>query len=132
MLNARDAAIISMGVSIMDAQRKKELMREYKSRKPEMGIVSFRCTATGESFLMGSKDTKADINSNRFQLELGSSYNRPMQALWNEHGGAGFDISVPEVLDYDKDDLDKDYSEDLEILCQYYLEKDIKARRLKP
>ena len=51
-----------------DMQRKKQLLGEYKNRKPEMGIISFRCAATEETFLYISKDTKADINSNRFKL----------------------------------------------------------------
>lgn len=132
MFTAKNPAIIGGEVNKMDPKRKKELQMEYKNRKPEMGLVSFHCVKTGESFIMGSKDTKADINSSRFQLELGSSYNHPLQSLWNEHGAQGFKIFVPETLDYEKDDEGLDYTEDLEVLCAAYLENDKKARRLKP
>lgn len=46
----------------MDTKRKKELLQQWKNRRPEMGVISFRCKKTGESFLGISKDTKADFN----------------------------------------------------------------------
>ena len=55
----------------MDTKRKKELLQQWKNRRPEMGVISFRCKKTGESFLGISKDTKADFNSNRFKLSGG-------------------------------------------------------------
>jgi hypothetical protein len=54
----------------METIRRKELLMEYKHRKPEMGIISFRCIATGDVIFYPSKDTKADINGNSFQLGL--------------------------------------------------------------
>lgn len=41
----------------MDAQRRKELMLEWKNRRPEMGVISIVCKATGDMFLGTSKDT---------------------------------------------------------------------------
>lgn len=35
----------------MDMKRKKQLLEEYKNRRPEMGVISYRCIATNESFL---------------------------------------------------------------------------------
>lgn len=34
----------------MDMKRKKQLLEEYKNRRPEMGVISYRCLATNESF----------------------------------------------------------------------------------
>lgn len=115
----------------MDAKRKKELLLEFKNRKAEMGIVSFHCVPTGDHFIMGSKDTKADLNSNRFQLEMGNNYNRALQTLWNQHGSAAFTIGVLEVLPYDEKEENKDYTADLEALCCCYLESNTKMKRLK-
>ena len=49
----------------MDTKRKKELLQQWKNRHPEMGVISFRCKKTGESFLGISKDTKADLCAGR-------------------------------------------------------------------
>lgn len=55
----------------MDTKRRKELVSEWKNRHPEMGVISFKCKATDESFLGISMDTKADYNSTRFKLLMG-------------------------------------------------------------
>ena len=70
----------------MDTKRKKELLQQWKNRHPEMGVISFRCKKTGESFLGISKDTKADFNSNRFQLSGGMHPNNRIDVLWNLFG----------------------------------------------
>lgn len=70
---------IRLEVKTMNIQRKKELIEEWKNRRPEMGVISFRCKATGETFLGISKDTKADFNSNSFKLSTGK--HQPIQRM---------------------------------------------------
>ena len=84
----------------MDIKRKKELLNEWKMRRPEMGIISISCTATGNQFLGISKDTKADLNSNRFRLSVNLHANKQIQKLWNEHGEQQFLFSVVKTLEY--------------------------------
>ena len=96
--------------------RKKELKEHYRSMKPLMGIVIFECLPSGKAYLACAKDTKAVINSKRFQLENGSCFSRNMQADWQKYGAAGFDIRVLEALEYDKDETKTDYSADLAAL----------------
>ena len=79
----------------MDKSRKKELLGAYKERRPEMGVLSFRCSAAGEEFLMPAADLPAKLNRIRFQLNAGSCPNKRLQALWTEHGEAGFVRAVP-------------------------------------
>ena len=45
----------------MDIKRKKELLKEWKNRRPEMGIISISCKPTGDLFLGISKDTSAEF-----------------------------------------------------------------------
>ena len=70
----------------MDTKKKKELLQQWKNRRPEMGVISFRCKKTGESFLGISKDTKADFNSNRFKLSGGGASeqktDRALESVW--------------------------------------------------
>lgn len=113
----------------MDPKRKKQLMEEYKNRKPEMGVISFKCIATGESFLGASTDTKADFNSNKAKLGFNSHPNKYMQKLWNENGGIdGFELSVIEVLKYE--DPKEDHREELEELRDICLGENTKARKI--
>jgi len=110
----------------LNTERRKQLLEEYKNRKPEMGILSFCCTATNEKFLCQSKDTKAHINSNVFQLSAKTHPNKRLQALWNQYSESGFDISVIQVLKYE--DPPADYAEKLEKLLAKCLDEDPSAK----
>lgn len=118
--------------------RKKQLLMEYKYRKPEMGIVSYKCIDTQESFLGISKDTKATMNGNTFRLDANSHYNKKLQALWNQYGKENFEITVLKVLPYKEEDLDKtsigknDYTEELETLLIKMLNENEKAMSINP
>lgn len=96
--------------------RKSELKAQYRTMKPNMGIVIFECLPSGKAYLACAKDTKAVINSKRFQLENGSCFCKKMQADWLEYGAEAFSIRVLEALEYDEDDSKTDYSGDLAAL----------------
>ena len=93
-----------------------------------MGILSYRCIATGESFLGASTDIHADINSLNMKLTSGYHPNRQLLSLWKEYGKDGFEISVIEELEYK--DGEEDYKEKLEALREEYLEKDPTSKKI--
>lgn len=95
----------------MDKKVRKELVNEWKNRHPEMGIISFQCKETGETFLGISKDTKADYNSNRFKLLMGGHPNKRMQEIWNQYGEGCFEYAVMKILEYD--DPQEDHTDNL-------------------
>lgn len=115
-------------VSKMDIRRKKELLELYRNRRPEMGVISYRCKETGEAFLGISKDTRADFNSTNMKLEANWHPNKRLQELWNQYGADGFELSVVKVLKYD--DPHEDHTEKLESLREQCLVADPNARRI--
>jgi hypothetical protein len=112
----------------MDMKHKKELLEEYKIRCPEMGVISFRCNATGEEFLGISKDTKADFNGNSFKLSSGGHPNKRLQELWTQYGESGFELSVSKVLKYE--DPKEDHTAELEVLREQCLVSNPQARKI--
>lgn len=112
----------------MDLKRKKQLIKEYENRKPEMGIISFCCVITKETFLDISKDTKADFNSNRFKLMANWHPNKRLQELWNLYHENNFQLSVIQILKYE--DPKTDHTEELEKLLMQCLESNSNARRI--
>lgn len=112
----------------MDAQRKKQLLEEYKHRRPEMGVIALRCRATGEAFFGTSNDTRADFNSLRVKLNSKQYPNKRLQALWNGHGPEGFELSVIKVLKYE--DPHEDHWAELEELREQCLAQEPEARRI--
>lgn len=101
----------------MDNKTKQELKQDYKNRKPEMGIISFYCRNTGESFLGISKDTRIGFNSSKFQLSNKMHTNKKLQSLYDQYGEQGFDYQVVSVLKVDEtsEHQDQDLKELLEI-----------------
>ena len=85
----------------MDKQKKKELLEQYKFRKPEMGIIAMRCTATGDLFLDISKDTVRGFNRYKVQLDTKTHPNRKLQELWNAYGEGSFECTVFRKHEYD-------------------------------
>lgn len=112
----------------MDAMRRKQLMEEYKHRRPEKGVISYRCKETGVSYLGISKDTRADFNSTNVKLAGNSHPNKEMQAIWNQYGQDGFEISVLKVLKY-KDPADN-HATELEELRETCLSADPNAKKI--
>ena len=112
----------------MDKAQKKAMVEQWKLRRPEMGVISIRCKATGEAFLGASKDTKADFNSNRAKLSMGSHPNKRLAALWEQYGEEGFVFSVAAVLEYE--DPLEDHTEELESLRELCLAEDKHAVKI--
>ena len=112
----------------MDVKRKKQLLEEYKNRRPEMGVISYRCIATNESFLGISKDTRADFNSSSAKLAMNYHPNKRLQELWNHYGAEGFALSVVKTLKYENPA--DDHTAELEALREQCLAQDKLARRI--
>lgn len=109
----------------MDQSKRKELLQNYKNRHPEMGIISYRCIETNQSFICISRDTKASFNRSSFDLLMGTHKNAALQKLWKQYGKENFELSVLKVLTYDQ--REDDHDRDLQNLLTLCLEADPSA-----
>lgn len=112
----------------MDSKRKKELLAAYHDRRPEMGVISFRCSETDETFLTVATDIPAKFNRILFQLSAGNCPNRRLQELWTRYGEAAFERQVVKRLE--GEDSSEDYNEKLEMLYEEYILENPKAARI--
>lgn len=85
----------------MDKSRKKEILREYRERKPLEGIFVVRCAGTGDAWVGSSRDLDKICNRMWFALRSGGHPNKAMQAAWNAHGEASFACDVVEEVNDD-------------------------------
>ena len=106
--------------------RRKELKEQYKKIRPDMGIFIVHSNLSSNCYIEITKDLKSKINRTKFQLEFGSHPNKELQKDWKDHGEKNFIIEILEELEYDKNEPDKDYSEDLELLQIIWEEKLLK------
>jgi len=109
------------------SERKKELKENYANRCPDMGIVSW--SANGQTWVMASKDIKADFNGMSFQLKLGSWPEKNLQNVYNQNKES-FEFKIESKLEYE--DPHDDHSEDLELLLMEYMENHPDALPMKP
>jgi hypothetical protein len=103
--------------------RKKELKEQYKQMKPDMGIFIIRSKFNDKCYIEATQNVRATLNGTHFKLEAGNHPNRELQKEWKEHGKENFIIEVLEKLEYDKDEIKTDYSDDLALLLMEWEEK---------
>ena len=111
----------------MDKDRKKALREQYNNRHPDMGIVTWRCG--DDIWVMTTTDANAVYNGMSFQLGLGSWPNKELQNAYNANPD-GFVWTLEKKLEYDE--LNEDYSEDLEILLMEFMDEHPNAKPMKP
>ena len=101
---------------------RKALIREYKQRRPPMGVYRVRNTITGHALVAASTDLPSILNRHRAQLGMGGHPARALQADWIAHGPESF---VFEVLDTLTPPAEADYDPlaDLTVLEDLWLEK---------
>lgn len=112
----------------MDNDKKKQAIRDWKLRKMDYGVISFRCKSTGDVFLGATSDTKRGFNRHLFQLDAQAHPNKQLQALWDEYGAEAFETAVVAELDYD--DPTEDQTEMLQFLLEECLQKEEGAQML--
>ena len=101
---------------------KKELKKQYKQNVRPMGIFQIKNLTNGKIFIGGAKDLNGKINSVKFQLEINSNMNSELQQDFNKYGKENFLFESMDLLE-PKEDPNYDYTEDLNVLEEMWLEK---------
>lgn len=101
---------------------KKELKKQYKQTLQPMGIYKIINAGNGKIFIGSAKNLPGKINSIKFQLESGSHLNKELQEDFVKFGKIKFNFEVIDYLE-PKEDPDYNYTEDLKILEEMWLEK---------
>jgi len=101
---------------------RKEIIRKYKETPLPAGVFRVRNTVNKKSFVSSAPNLTGKINSQRFQLEIGSHRNQKLQKDWNEFGPDAFTFEILDQLE-PKDEPDYNPAEDLRILLEMWLEK---------
>ncbi|MFC7679419.1 GIY-YIG nuclease family protein [Paenibacillus sp. GCM10028914] len=82
--------------------RREELIQMYKEVKIEAGVYQIKNTKNGKILVVGTPNLKT-MNGKRFELQMGTSYNKVMQKEWNEYGEDAFVFEVLEVIKPEED-----------------------------
>lgn len=107
----------------MSSEKKKELQEQYKIMKPDMGIFAIINKKISKYYLETTKNLKSTINRTEFQLNLGMHSNKELIKDWQKVSKDDFEIIILEQIEYDKDEPEIDYSDELEVLKMIWIEK---------
>lgn len=101
---------------------RKDIVREYKERRPTAGVFMVKNTVNGRLLLGSTRNIDGPLNKHRFMLQIGSHRNRRMQADWNSFGADAFVFEVLEtVAPSDAPGFDMD--DELTLLEEIWIEK---------
>ena len=106
----------------MDKQKRKELKQTYLQTARPAGVIAIRCNVNGKVLFVSSLNLNGLLDRHEFQLRLGGHYNKELQKDWNTYGRENFTFEILEQLET-KDDPTYDYSKDLAVLEELWLEE---------
>jgi hypothetical protein len=78
---------------------RKEAIRQFKERKPFLGIFAIRCTVSGKVWVGSARNLYSTQNSSWFQLRHQGHPNKQLQQEWNIQGEPSFILEILETLE---------------------------------
>jgi hypothetical protein len=85
---------------------RREAIRDFKERKPLVGIYSIRCTVSGRVWVGASRNLEATKNRCWFSLRIGSHQEQTLQREWNANGEAAFQYEILNCIDQETHPLE--------------------------
>jgi hypothetical protein len=101
---------------------KKKLKEEYKSIVQSKGVFVIRNKENGRVFLGSSLNLKNKFERIKLQLNGGTHPNSSFQDDWTKLKEDAFEYEILELLEI-KDDINYNYSDDLELIELLWIEK---------
>ncbi len=103
--------------------RRKELKEQYKLMKPDMGLFIIRSKLNNKCYIEAALNLNSRMNREIFQLGAQSHPNRELQKDWKDFGKQSFIVEILEKIEYKQDELEDDYTEELQLLKIIWEEK---------
>jgi len=85
----------------MRSEEKRAVIAAYKEREATAGVFAVTCLPTGARWIGASRNIDAARTGLWFQLKMGGSPLRELQAAWNEHGADAMTFEILERLKED-------------------------------
>lgn len=86
-------------VDMVGKEGRKAAVAAYKERRSVAGVFAVRCGAAGMVWVGGAPDLDKIQNRIWFQLKMGGSPHRSLQAAWNAHGPESLAFEIVERLE---------------------------------
>ena len=100
--------------------RKKELLREYKERKPVGGVYRIVNEASGKYVIDRTANLKSIQNRFEFSQKMGSPTHLQLKKDWDAQGGQAFKLEILEEVEQREDQGQAQFMDELKTLEQLY------------
>lgn len=84
---------------MLSKESRREAVRQFREKKPSIGIYAVRCTSTGRVWVGTSRNLEATKNGCWFSLRGGLHRDKPLQDEWNAQGEAAFQYEIVDAFD---------------------------------
>jgi len=85
----------------MDRSERKAAVAAYKELPLDWGVYAVRCSATGQTWVGGSRHLSKQQNGLWFALRMNGCRRPTLQASWTANGEAAFSLELLEQLPAD-------------------------------
>lgn len=107
----------------MDSARRRELKSAYKSRPVIGGVCCIRCSGNQRTFLQATRDIESLKKRFDFAIAIGGCPDPTMRGEWEKYGTESFSFTVLEELKKGENQTDQEFSDDIDVLYEIWLEK---------
>lgn len=107
----------------MKNQNKKELLAAYKNRKVIGGICAIQNTVSGKMLIAAVNDLQGYKNRFEFAHISAGCIDLKLKSDWDQYGKDAFAFMILEELEKKDTQTDKEFSEDVKVLKEMWLEK---------
>ena len=101
---------------------RRALVRQYKDSRLPAGVFTLTNQSNGRVYVGGSLNLDGAMNRMRFELNLRSHRNKPLQQEWIAHGAECFSFAVVDRIK-ERDDPLFDYRGELDGMLELWREE---------
>lgn len=107
----------------MEKVSKKELKERYKNRTIIGGVYRIQCSGNGRIWIKSTKDIAGQKNRFTFSISINSCPDISMNEEWKMYGANTFSFDILEEINKGDLQTDQEFSDDLGVLLEIWLEK---------
>ena len=107
----------------MDAEKKKQLKNDYKSKLAVGAVYAIECSGNQRRCIKSTADIGGIRNRFNFALATKSCPEPALQSEWVEYGSEAFSLIILEELKMKEGQTAKEFAEDIKLLHELWLDK---------